>query len=110
MKLKIVLKSKNNEGKINGNKELVKQFEKIKFSWSRINKVLYDDIQNDIDSILEKNLEYRITCHSKIRMITLPKNKIEVEFIVWSQERLNEVFGEIIRYIDYFDRLGLKLV
>ena len=94
----------------NGDKELIKQFKKLKFAWSGISKQLYNDIQNDIDSILRKTCLYQIKCHDKTAIIILPENKLEVEFIVWSQEKLNVVYNEILKYEDYFERLGIKKI
>lgn len=92
----------------NGDKELIKQFKEKKFAWSEISEDLYNKIQDDIDSILSKKHEYQIKCSDKTAVIVLPENKIEVEFIVWSQEKLNEVYREIIKYKDYYGRLGIN--
>lgn len=92
----------------NGDKELIKQFKEKKFAWSEIPKFLYNEIQDDIDSILCTKCKYQIKCSDKTAVIVLPENKIEVEFIVWSQEKLNEVYREIIKYKDYWGRLGIN--
>jgi len=93
----------------NGDEELIKQFKDLKFAWSEISEHLYNEIQNDIDSILSKKCKYQIKCSDKTAKIVLPENKIEVEFIVWSQEKLNEAYREMIKYKNYFDRLGINL-
>lgn len=92
----------------NGDKELIRQFKKLKFAWSEIPEFLYNEIQDDVDSILSTKCKYQIKCSDKTAKIVLPENKIEVEFIVWSQEKLNEVYREIIKYKDYFGRLGIN--
>ena len=92
----------------NGDKELIGQFKKLKFAWSEIPEFLYNEIQDDVDSILSTKCKYQIKCSDKTAKIVLPENKIEVEFIVWSQEKLNEVYREIIKYKDYFGRLGIN--
>ena len=91
-----------------GDKELIKQFKDKKFAWSEISEDLYNEIQDNIDSILSRKCKYQIKCSDKTAVIVLPENKIEVEFIVWAQEKLNEVYREIIKYKDYYDRLGIN--
>lgn len=90
-----------------GNKATVNEFKKIGFSWSEINKELYQNIQNNIDEILKNNCKYQINCADENKTIILPQNKLEVEFVVWQQERLNEVYNELIKFKDYYTRLGI---
>ena len=88
-----------------GDKSIIKEFKKNQFSWSEIEEELYDRIQCDITNILKNKKSY--TIDNKGTTIELPCNKLEVEFIVWSQERLYEVSKTIEKYKDYFNRLGI---
>jgi hypothetical protein len=92
-----------------GDGDILNRFKKIDFSWSNLDKELYSHIQNNIDNILINGCNYPIKCTDFSQTISLPTNKIEVEFIVWSQERLNETYNEILKYSEYFNRLGIKI-
>ena len=92
-----------------GNSEYIEQFNKrFAYSWAKINDLIfYKNIQDDIDAILNKGIFYPINCKDDSIRVRLPENKLEVEFIVWSQERLNEVYKDLKKFEHYFDRLGI---
>ena len=92
-----------------GSKNLIDSFKSINFAWSKIDETLYFKIQSDIDDALANGIDYPINCKYPIQTVKLPKNKIEVEFIVWMQERLNDVYNNSLSVLKaYYDRLGIK--
>lgn len=93
-----------------GDKTNKNQLKAINYSWSNIDDKLYKDIQNDIDSKLKSCLDYEINCKDLKQRIQLPQSKIEVEFIVWKQEQLNEFCKKLSKFKDYFERLGIKAI
>lgn len=93
-----------------GSKSLINRFKSIKFAWSNIDETLYLEIQSDIDSKLKSCLDYEINCKDSKQRIQLPQSKIEVEFIVWKQEQLNEFSKKLSKFKDYFERLGIKAI
>ena len=93
-----------------GDKNNIANLKEINFSWSKINDDLYFNIQKDIDSKLKSCLDYEIHCKDPKQRIQLPQSKIEVEFIVWKQEQLNEFCKKLSKFKDYFERLGIKAI
>ena len=95
-----------------GDKTNKNQLKAINYSWSNIDDKLYKNIQNDIDTKLKSCLDYEINCKDPKQRIQLPQSKIEVEFIVWKQEKLNELYKELSKLEDdyYFERLGIKAI
>lgn len=93
-----------------GDKTNKNRLKTINYSWSNIDDKLYKDIQNDIDSKLKSCLDYEINCKDPKQRIQLPQSKIEVEFIVWKQEQLNEFCKKLSKFKDYFERLGIKAI
>ena len=92
-----------------GSKSLVDRFKSIKFAWSNIDEVLYFEIQSDIDVALANGIDYPINCKDPTQTVRLPENKIEVEFITWMQQRLNDVYNNSLSVLKaYYDRLGIK--
>lgn len=92
-----------------GNKNFIKQFKNIGFAWSELDEGLYKNIQQDIDKLLQNGCDYNIKCNNPKEIVRLPENKIEVEFIIWQQERLNEVYNNIQKFSEYFERLGINI-
>ena len=92
-----------------GDKSIIARFKAIKFAWANIDETLYWDIQNDIDSKLNSGIDYPINCKDPTQIIRLPISKIEVEFIVWMQQQLNDVYSQSLSKLkDYYVRLGIK--
>lgn len=92
-----------------GSKSLINRFKSIKFAWSNIDETLYFEIQSDIDVALANGIDYPINCKCPTQTVKLPENKIEVEFITWMQQRLNDVYNNSLSVLKaYYDRLGIK--
>ncbi len=92
-----------------GSENLINSFKSINFAWSKIDETLYFEIQSDIDDALAKGIYYPINCKDLTQTVKLPKNKIQVEFITWMQERLNDVYNNSLKVLKaYYDRLGIK--
>lgn len=92
-----------------GDKSIVERFEEINFAWANIDEDLYWDLQNDVDVILNKGIDYQISCVDPTRTVRLPSNKIQVEFIVWVQQQLNDIYNNSLSKVKpYYDRLGVK--
>jgi hypothetical protein len=92
-----------------GTKTITNRFKKINFAWANMDETLYWDIQNDINQALSTGINYRISCTDPTKSILLPDNRIEVEFIVWMQQQLNDVYKKSLSKLkDYYDRLGIK--
>lgn len=92
-----------------GSKSLIDKFKSKNFAWSNIEDELYFEIQSDIDVALAKGIDYPINCKYPTQTVKLPENKIEVEFITWMQQRLNDVYNNSLSVLKaYYDRLGIK--
>lgn len=92
-----------------GNKSIISRFKAINFAWANIDEDLYWDIQEDIDLVLSGGIDYPINCKDPSQKVRLPNNKIEVEFIVWMQQQLNDVYNKSLSKLkDYYDRLGIE--
>lgn len=95
--------------KKNGTKSIVDRFKDIKYAWSKLDKDLYDDIQKDIDNILKKECDYCVCCGNPKETVHLSNNKLECEFVIWSQERLNDLYKAIKKARKYQERLGITI-
>lgn len=91
-----------------GEKSFIKEFKKIKYSWSNIEAELYFNIQDDIAKKLRNGINYPINCKDKKQTVKLPESRLEAEFIIWQQQRLIDAFKEIKKFKAYYDRLGVK--
>ena len=82
----------------------------ISSAWANIDKDLYDEIQEFIDTTLIKNHTYVISFNknSNEQTCILPQNKLLAEFIIWHQEQLNELYVVIKRSEKDFERLGIQ--
>lgn len=93
-----------------GNVDIKNKFKEKKYAWSNIeNRELYDDIQNDIDDVLRKGYDYCVCCGNPNETIRLSNNKLECEFVIWSQEMLNELYAQIIKEKHHQGRLGITI-
>ncbi|MBQ2934124.1 MAG: hypothetical protein IJE02_05900 [Clostridia bacterium] len=94
------------------NKVINKKLGLISNAWANIDENLYKDIQNFITNTLNLNFKYTISFNkqSNETSCVLPKNKLYAEFIIWHQERINELYNIIERAENDFDRLGIKWI
>jgi len=77
-------------------------------AWSNITEKVFFGIQDEVKEILEKELNYIIN-HSTGETVDLNgKNKLDVEFVVWTQEKINEIRRSILNNKEYIDRIGIK--
>lgn len=90
-------------------KEINKRLGEINDSWSRIERDLYKDIQMLISNRLKENLEYQISYKSTEtdNKCVLPNNPLDAEFIIWHQEKINELHRILEKSKDDFERLGI---
>jgi len=82
----------------------------ISSAWANIDETLYNDIQELVTNTLDKNYTYIISFNKQANEATciLPKNKLYAEFIIWHQEKINELYTIIERAEGDFDRLGIR--
>ena len=74
-------------------------------TWYNIKKEKYFKIQEEIqENLLSK--EYIIDWERKKEEIKLPKIRIEAEFIIWEQEKVNAARNAILKHAKYFDRMA----
>lgn len=92
------------------NKNINQKLNNISSAWANIDKELYDEIQEFIDTTLIKDYTYVISFNknSSEQTCILPQNKLLAEFIIWHQEKLNELYRVIKRSEKDFDRLGIQ--
>ena len=97
------------------NKPYETYLKQINYEWSKIDDYdIYQQIQKDIYNILNQpnGCSYKI-CHANnpafyglpVNYI-LPKKMIEAEFVIWQQEKINELREEIVK----FSRNSLDLI
>lgn len=61
--------------------------------WSKMEKETYKKIQEDIfRKLKDKNYNYQVVCWDKNETIKLSDVAIESEFVIWTQEKLNEIY------------------
>lgn len=91
-------------------KNINQKLESINNAWANIDVVLYNDIQNLITNTLNSNFNYTISFNKKSSETTcvLPKNKLYAEFIIWHQEKINELHNKLKKAESDFDRLGIR--
>jgi len=84
----------------------------ISNAWANIDETLYKDIQKLITNTLNKNCTYIISFNKYATETTciLPKNKLYAEFIIWHQEKINELYTMIERAEGDFNRLGIRWI
>ena len=92
------------------NKAINKRLDAVNNAWANINEALYCDIQSFISNKLNSNIEYTISYNKKQSETTciLPQNRLHAEFIIWHQEKVNELYSIIKRAEDDFERLGIE--
>ncbi len=76
------------------NKEINQKLDSIKNAWANLDELLYNSIQTLVSNSLKNNIKYKISYNpnaSNNGVCILPKNKLEAEFIIWHQEKINEL-------------------
>lgn len=96
-------------------REINQQLNSIKNAWCKLEEPLYNDIQNLITKTLTAGCgyEYKISYNpnaEKNGMCVLPKNKLHAEFIIWHQEKINELHKIIKKAEPDFERLGIRMI
>ena len=82
---------------------------KINFAWTNIDKDLYNKIQEFIENTLKNDYKYKVISTNFKMDITLPKNKLQAEFIIWNQEKINEITMKIKKLNKSYEELCIKL-
>ena len=96
------------------NKEINRRLTQKNNAWANIDEALYNDIQNFVSESLAAGIEYTVSYDPRRAdggKCRLPQNRLETEFIVWHQEKINELRG-IMKKItdDEMERLGLTWI
>lgn len=91
-------------------KNINQRLGKINNAWANIDVKLYNDIQELITNTLNSKFKYTISFNkqSSETNCVLPKNKLYAEFIIWHQEKINELHNKLERAESDFDRLGIR--
>lgn len=92
-----------------GNKDINEAMKKINFAWTNIDKDLYNKIQEFIENTLKNDYKYKVISTNFKMDITLPKNKLQAEFIIWNQEKINEITMKIKKLNKSYEELCIKL-
>lgn len=94
------------------NKEINNQLNQINNAWANIDEGLYNTIQEFAKQKLSRDLSYTISYakSSELPTYTLPKERLSAEFIIWHQEKINELHNKLEKSKRDFDRLGIKRI
>ena len=92
------------------NKKINESLSEINDSWTNMSEELYNRIQELADETLKENNDYIISYNKNSTKQTckLPQNKLYAEFIIWHQEKINEMHHQIEKSEKDFERLGIK--
>jgi len=93
------------------NKEINKRLDTIKNAWANIDEDLYKDIQNYVKEVLSNNPQYKISYSSNAgsnEYCSLISNRLKAEFIIWHQEKINEIHRTLEKVAGDFERLGIQ--
>lgn len=84
----------------------------ISSAWANIDEALYRDIQTLITDTLNAGFTYRISFNKQSggKICILPSNRLYAEFIIWHQEKVNELYNIIERAEPDFERLGIQWI
>ena len=95
-----------------GNKEINKKLNTIKNAWANIDEDLYNTIQNFAKEQLSNNIQYTISFSNSTqnKTCTLPAERLSAEFIIWHQEKINELHKILEKSKSDFERLGIKQI
>ena len=93
------------------NKEINKRLDTINNAWANIDESLYKDIQEYVKKVLSNNPQYRISYSSNAgnaQYCFLISNRLKAEFIIWHQEKINEIHRILEKATGDFERLGIQ--
>ena len=95
-------------------KEINSALSNINNAWTNISKELYEEIQKQVSAKLSNNINYKISYNPNAKnegLYLLPQNRLETEFIVWHQEKLNELHKMFSKAsAEDWDRLGITKI
>lgn len=94
-------------------KSVNKKLNDIKNAWANLEEPLYNEIQELITKTLNARYEYTISYNPNAEengKCILPTNKLHAEFIIWHQEKINELYKIIKKSEHDFERLGIKMI
>ena len=95
-------------------KEINSELKNIDDAWSNLDEKLYENIQKTVIDKLNSGVDYRISYNPNANnngIYKLPKNRLETEFIVWHQEKLNELHKVLSNTtLEDFERLGISKI
>lgn len=95
-------------------KDVNKGLSKIDNAWSKIDEKLYNSIQELINKTLKNDCRYKVSYCEGItdeeKNVILPSNQLQAEFIVWHQEKINELRGILNKVEKDWNRLGIKQI
>lgn len=93
------------------NKDILRRLNAINNAWTKIEEPLYTDIQELVADTLLSGYTYTISFNRKANnTICLPKNRLAAEFIIWHQEKINELYRAIKKAESDFERLGIQWI
>lgn len=96
------------------NQEINRKLDRIKNAWANLDEHLYTEIQNFVSNKLMEGIDYRISYNpnaSNNTFCRLPQNKLEAEFIIWHQEKINEIHNIISKTTENdLERLGIMWI
>ena len=95
------------------NKEINKRLDTIKNAWANIDEELYKDIQNYVKTELLSTPQYKVSYSEKAgnnEYCSLSSNRLKTEFIIWHQEKINEIHRILEKAIGDFERLGIQKI
>ena len=90
-----------------------KKLTDINNAWANIDFELYKEIQDYAKEILSKEIHYKISYSAKAESneyCILPSNRLQAEFVIWHQEKINEIHRILEKSKPDFERLGIQTI
>ena len=81
----------------------------IKYAWANMEEDLYFKIQEAISDQLKNKNNYKVDLKDGKENICLPSNKLLAEFIIWNQEKINEIKRERKKLDESYEKLCIDL-
>lgn len=81
----------------------------IKYAWANMEEDLYFKIQEAISDQLKNKNNYKVDSKDGKENICLPSNKLLAEFIIWNQEKINEIKREQKKLDESYEKLCIDL-